>query len=516
MLDFSRLIAPTNDGEVLVEPNPRACVRATLGNAQALFACDVTIAGEPLSKWRRTTRERLLGVADRPVIVTGHQPAFIHPGVWAKHVVAQSLAEGLGGQAVNLVVDNDAPGETTMAVPSVVGGQVKLVHVEFASLPAGHAYEQLSRFDQGQVERFRSALREALGSRYETTQLPAFFSGFKADGEAEDWVDQAVAGRHAVEAPFGVDLLDRRVSRFCLEPLLVELVTNSERFWVSYNKSLDEYRRRHRVRGHQRPIPNLTVEGDRRELPIWACRKNQARRRVYVSSDGKAVRLDGDGELIAELNRDFLCDCTRWPILPGREMGWMLRPRALTLTLWARLFLADIFIHGIGGAKYDRITDLLISDYFGIDAPKMMCVSATLWLDLPRGGTTREQLRNQRRILRDLEWNPQRYVEPGEDVSRMIRKRAEAIALSQKLRGAGGAKRSDRREVFQQIRSLNKTMRKMISSTQLARAKALEQTVRQFRRDQIAQSREFFFGLYCAKDLRRLVKALPDPGAFRV
>ena len=46
-----------------------------------------------------------------------------------------------------------------------------------------------------------------------------------------------------------------------------------------------------------------------------------------------------------------------------------LRPRALTLTLFARLCLGDFFIHGIGGGKYDEVTDAIIRDYFGVEPP---------------------------------------------------------------------------------------------------------------------------------------------------
>ena len=37
--------------------------------------------------------------------------------------------------------------------------------------------------------------------------------------------------------------------------------------------------------------------------------------------------------------------------------GIKLRTRALTTTLFARLVLSDMFLHGIGGAKYDQVTD---------------------------------------------------------------------------------------------------------------------------------------------------------------
>ena len=41
-----------------------------------------------------------------------------------------------------------------------------------------------------------------------------------------------------------------------------------------------------------------------------------------------------------------------------RESGVKIRPRAILTTLYSRLFLSDLFIHGIGGAKYDAWTKL--------------------------------------------------------------------------------------------------------------------------------------------------------------
>ena len=63
---------------------------------------------------------------------------------------------------------------------------------------------------------------------------------------------------------------------------------------------------------------------------------------------------------------------------------WVIRPRALTLTLWVRLLLCDLFVHGIGGAKYDRVTNDIFRTYYRCEPPAMACVSATLRLPLPR------------------------------------------------------------------------------------------------------------------------------------
>ena len=104
---------------MLVLPAPSDCVAAVLANAQALRSAKAPLLDSTLADWRRRTREAVVGSDDRPIIVTGHQPAFIHPGVWAKHIVSMRLAHALGGVALNLVVDNDAPQGTTLAVPTV-------------------------------------------------------------------------------------------------------------------------------------------------------------------------------------------------------------------------------------------------------------------------------------------------------------------------------------------------------------------------------------------------------------
>ena len=59
------------------------------------------------------------------------------------------------------------------------------------------------------------------------------------------------------------------------------------------------------------------------------------------------------------------------------QRGLKVRSRALTNTLYARLFLCDLFIHGIGGGKYDEVTDDMIRRYYGIEPPEYLVLSAT-------------------------------------------------------------------------------------------------------------------------------------------
>jgi hypothetical protein len=56
-----------------------------------------------------------------------------------------------------------------------------------------------------------------------------------------------------------------------------------------------------------------------------------------------------------------------------------LSPRALTLTLFIRLLIADNFVHGIGGGRYDQVSDEIIREYFRIDPPAFAVTTATMF-----------------------------------------------------------------------------------------------------------------------------------------
>jgi hypothetical protein len=515
MLDFSKLTTPARHGDVLVLPAPSDCVAAVRANAKSLGSAKAPLLDSTLADWRRRTRETVVGCDDRPIIVTGHQPAFIHPGVWAKHIVSMRLARALDGVALNLVVDNDAPQGTTLAVPGLEHSRVVLRNVSYAALPAGLAYEQLGRLTPEEVARFDRAIRDAMGDRYETSQMPVLIEALADVGNIGDGVDQSVAARRAVEARLGVSVDDRRVSRMWWSPLLLDMLHQAERLSRSYNAALAWYRKEFRVRGHQRPIPDLAVRGAEWELPVWAYRSGEPRRRLFVAQQGGSVRLLADREEIGVFAMDDLraFDELISPLAGPRS--WRLRPRALTLTIWARLFLADLFIHGIGGAKYDRISDAIIAEYYGIRPPEMACVSATLLLDLPRSSATPGTIRGLRRSLRDLEWNPQRSLPPGLELTEWVNQREQAVRRGTELRDADPQNRPARRGTFLEVRDLNRRLAATRSNEVADRRAELSQALDGLDQNRIAEGREYFFGLYDRAALEKLLAALPAEREFR-
>ncbi len=516
MLDFAKLSAPADHGDVLVSPDPPAWLPAARANSLTLRSADALLLDSTLAEWRRRTRERVLGRDDALVFVTGHQPEFIHPGVWAKHIVADRAARAADGMAINLVVDNDAPRNTNLTVPEVTGEGLAVSTIPSGELRAGCAYEQVARLSDDGVKRFRAAVERALGDRFQASQMPTFFAALAASSESTSWVDQVVSARRAVEHRFDVSVDDRRVSDVWCSPLIVDMLARSAQFVSSYNAALAKYRTIHRVRGTLRPIPDLHVTADRVEIPLWAYRGDQPRQRVYAATQRGVVTLFAEDTQIGVVPPSHLRSCEALAALLADLGDWRLRPRALTLTIWARLFLADMFVHGIGGAKYDRISDFIIADYYGVTPPHMACVSATLHLDLPAPPPVGDGAQRARLALRDLHFNPQRHGVTGDDVDSLVVDRAEYVRRSLDLRTRSPRDRRGRREAFARIRDVSRRILVARSDLLPEYERRLAQAERESSQGRIARSREYFFGLYNDNRLRELMAALPDEQGFRV
>jgi hypothetical protein len=186
---------------------------------------------------------------------------------------------------------------------------------------------------------------------------------------------------------------------------------------------------------------------------------------------------------------------------------WLIRPRALTLTLWARLLVCDLFVHGIGGAKYDRINDGIFHRYYGCEPPPYACVSATLRLPLPHFPVGPDLAIEAQRRRRDVTYNPQKHVNgPPAD---WLAERARLISRSAELRESRGD-RIERREVFNAIREVNDRIARLEADL----AGRLEGESRQIRRqlesNELADSREFFYALQPRARLDMLVSRLRE------
>lgn len=491
-----RLAVPDEHLGVLVAP-PTAAIHAALAADADAGLGAARVGGVPVVGLRAGLRRRL-GLS-RPVVVTGHQPEFVHAGVFAKLLAAGVLSAQAGGSSALLVVDSDTPGSTQLAVPVVADRLVARWQVPIPGLEPGLPFEAQRRLP---VERWAAFFQHvaALVDGWETL-LPAYADGLCASTHEQAGLCEVVeAGQAAVSRALGIGPPSTvRVSQLAATPefrrLVAHLLLSAREFAAAYNAAWRTYRERHRVRGAQRPVPPLLIDAERVELPLWVMQPGQARRRLYVAGRGAELLLLADDEPIGRESTGAVRDgrvCTAG--FGFEAAGWQLRPRALLLSAFVRLLLSDVFIHGVGGARYDEMTADFARRFFGVELPCACCVSATLLLPLPRFGVGRRELAALRHARHDLQYNPQRYLHGlPED---LLRRRDELIQRAIQLRQQRPPDRLARRETFLQIRAVNREL--LDYDTQALRNlerqwQALEQRGRS---DEVAADREYFFALH--------------------
>lgn len=503
MLNYGRLQAPLDDGGVLIEPE-FASWPALLEAGHNLRLTGLKLAGLDAGEVRAYTRARVWHSTDKLVIACGHQPAFIHPGVWAKHVAVARAADALGAIGGDLVVDNDSPGSTDLIVPAATPDGLVAIHpLTWGDGFAQTAYEGRAPLPAEAIETNRQRLSELMGPGFVEAAMGDYLDGVAAAGHSGDGVNQHVAGRSRVDRPLGVNVHSVRVSRTFGGPFVADLLLNAKRFAAVYNQALRDYRRANRVRGQNRPLPDLGLDVDRIETPLWIYQVGRPRCRLWVESDGDALSMFADRKLAGRIGADDLArdaDATLAQLSP-----WVVRPRALTLTLWARLLVCDLFVHGIGGAKYDRITDRIFRDYYGFEPPPLTCVSATLRLPLPKHPHAQRDRLLARWRLRDLQYNPQRYLSALP--AALLERRESLIRESLRLREVRAA-RSDRYRVFTEIRRTNAE----IVETQPEAANRMREEeamlARQVSSHALATGREYFYALQPRQRLIELAERI--------
>jgi hypothetical protein len=194
-----------------------------------------------------------------------------------------------------------------------------------------------------------------------------------------------------------------------------------------------------------------------------------------------------------------------------------LRPRALALSAFMRLFLADIFIHGIGGAKYDEVTEGWIEHWLGIPVGPMMCVTSTLRLPLSRTCASSISPREARVVFRDARFNPQRHFE----LSPPQRQRFEQLVtagqeLKEDYRRPQGLA-TDRAELrAARRRNFNalKEWRQSVLATHAGELAQLETRIEAGQQHEaqgrIAEDREYFYALHTLADLREMSRLIRE------
>lgn len=510
MIPHDRLRAPREQLGVLIEPSPLN-LHAPLDAATAGVAVlDATV---------QQLRERTFAVTgaggvDGPSVLAGHQPEFFHAGVFAKTIAADLIARTTGGLNLFVLVDSDTPKSPYVRAPALAAaGASAIERIGIPGVALELPVEDQPQRPLAEWRAFFDQLAEASEPR--TDNLVAVFAEAALAAGPLDWCGVVARGQAAIErelalAPSQVLRVSEMSSWPSFRAFVAHWLLHAADLAAAYNAAQADYRRRHRVRSSQRPVPQLQ-QGDAIETPFWIQRSGQRRRRLVVRPQRDRIELLADEECVGgeavESFRRYAHHANPWAI---EADGWRIRPRALALSAFMRLFVADVFIHGIGGAKYDEVTDDFMRNGFGVSLPPVTCVTATARVPAPQSaqrGAPVEQPSGGP-MQHDLLHNPQRYLHTIP--APLLAERQRRIADSDRLRRERRHDRPARRAAWRSIRAVNDQIAAAAQAEIATLTSAAESLRRLDREAAVWRDREYFFALHSRSTMLALADRIRD------
>ena len=464
---------PEEDGAVLIVPAFPGLAEQVQRNRAALALVEIEVSGRKFSELRTQARQAVLEVAlslpaqtpgegtDPLLVMTGHQPVFPHPGIWLKNHLACALAREVDGFSVNMVVDSDAPGPRSFQLPEVADGQVSKRELAFLEEVPGLAYEE---YRVGKGADFTSALGAAEDETLDH-RLRASLSEFArrlSPEEGAGYPTTVTKFRQTYEEEFGVEnvefLLSDLTETAPFRYFLLHILAKLEPFRAAYNAALETYRELHGIRSPANPLPNLEPG----ETPFWVWPAGQPRRPLFVESRDGSIALLYEQSCVGEIPWDETAglEASLSALQALAESGLRIRSRALVTTMFCRLFVADIFIHGIGGAKYDVVTDEIIETFFGFKPPVYIAATGTFYLPVDAVVAGARDLSRLRYQARDVDYNPFRYAPES-----VLSSAAFGELASEKksiLNGMPQKGKADRYAGFVRVKEINRQMAALI------------------------------------------------------
>lgn len=512
-IQHRRLRAPqANGGRLVLPPLGADSVRSCPANP-ALQRADFELGGASLAETAAAARRGLLKLAeayaggtakevDAPIILTGHQPELFHPGVWFKNFLTHHIALQTGGTAVNLLIDNDLARESSIRIPVRHQGRPATKTLPFDQARTPKTFEERAVVDDRLFDTFATRCSEAL---QEFGWKPLIEQGWPAAiaarREGQPLGETVAAARRAIERGWGVANLEVPLSRVCETPefwrFAAFLLNRLPAFARDYNDLLHEYRQVHRIRSAAHPVPDLVRKGEWLEAPFWIWSESSPQRRqLFARRRDDVLQISDLQDRTVDLPAVANGRLDDIVAALAKPRDFKIRPRALTTTIYSRLFLCDRFIHGIGGAKYDQLTDAIIERFFGFPPPEYVVATATLTLPLPLETQGCDKLPDLRLQLREMHFKPEQFVEPDAAALPWIEQKQRAIrkSIPEQLR-----------ERHQTIESANDALREMLTDER----RRVEECVRELevacRHEQAWKSREFSFALFPEQTLQRFL-----------
>ncbi|MFH1449480.1 MAG: hypothetical protein ABIG09_03605 [bacterium] len=495
---------------------------AEIAEANQARLKDLEIKGLPFSRLRDDLRREVIekdrSANNKEVIVgTGHQPILYHPGIFFKEMVINALLEKHGYLGINLVIDTDAFNHHQDTFwPDFQEKRLSWEEMRFPQVKKDLAFEEMSSPHQEELKQWFSQLKEKCSKIFPKENL------LTLSLYEEDTYRASLASHNLGQlVTFSKRKFEERLNFKHQEVFLSSLsetltfayffaliLSLGREFGLTYNKLLENYRQEKKISHRLTPFPNLKISSDLIELPFWIWRAKEPRSSLFLKFHGQKAFLGTLNKEILEINYTFLkLKKIESLVKINRELkdkGYKLRPKALMITLFMRLFFCDLWIHGVGGAGYEEINDRLSEEIFSVSLPPYGVASATLYLNFNLPLVTNQEVKELQDNLRKMKFNSQEFVDLSiAGVKRLVKEKESLLNNLDQVK-----EKKKRTHLYQKLSLINEELRSLIAS----QIKDLEGTImikeRLLKDKLMAENRRFPFFLVPLEELRSLYRGL--------
>ncbi len=434
---------------------------------------------------------------DTYFLLGGHQPELFHPGVWFKNFALSRLGQEPHVLPINLIIDHDICRAPTIRVPTeFMPNTWQATSIAFDGVQPAVPWEQRGIADPHTFAEFAHHVKQATEATTLYPLVEQLWPHVSVAAQATQNLGWSLArGRHVLEAKLGLETLEVPMSQVCdsscFLQFILELSEQLPRLQMIYNEALQEYRTDHHIRSRSHPVPALESVEDWHEAPFWVYRSDAPQRRqlfIRRMTGGFEFSNRADWSLRIKTTPD-LANAAQDLLNQLQQMKICIRPRALMTTMYARLVLSDLFIHGIGGGKYDQLTDLIMERFFSVPPPTYCVISATVKLpDAPSIQMAQARTQAYTRQLRQLDYQPERLAEASHLPERLVQEKQRLLYE----RPENGS----RRAWHQRLTQVNQ---RMSAALEPVRRRLLDESLRaeqDLRQARLRGSREWSFCVY--------------------
>ncbi len=381
-----------------------------------------------------------LGLNAGSTIGTGHQSAFFHGGILAKFMAASELASSLGGAAqwVHFMSDADLVDPFSLELPCRTEGAPGFSRERVGLAPRARDAEERTPSCARPARRVLAAVdASGLGARLPSPHASAALTrALDCLARADDSTDAATQGARAIERAMSpwvsAPVARLGTGRLMASPLgefvLDAILRSPAECAASFNRSLM------RAPGAAKP---LVVDEDHSEVPLWG-----------IDEAGRRVRLRADEA------RSL------------RTTGRAMLPRASLASGLMRLH-TDLFLHGVGGARYELAGDSWWLEFLGIPLPPFGVVSADLRIAPETAGLTPPAPTHLSPSWREASWNP-RLLVPGDGTARVSEPRRTLLEVITRERRRSPARRAAYEALLAQVSREREEMAEKLSALERA------------------------------------------------